>query len=263
MKSNYHERRQARQERYENLAVKNTEKSATLCDDSIKMIGALPAGQPILVGHHSEKRHRKYLVTADNKMRQSVEAEKKAAYYKDKAEALLKNTAISSDDPDALDKLKEKLQSLEDTQELYKAINKILRTKKSDAEKVTSLQNIGIKESTAIKLVTPDRTYGTGIPRFQLTNNNANIRRIRQRITYLEKISAMPSSEEEINGVRLVVSSEDNRIQLYFPGKPSDEVRTALKRAGFRWAPSIGAWMRQISGYAIQQAKEILKEKVS
>ena len=42
--------------------------------------------------------------------------------------------------------------------------------------------------------------------------------------------------------------SPDNRVRFYFPGVPSGEVRSLLKRNGFRWAPSVGAWQRQATG---------------
>jgi len=86
----------------------------------------------------------------------------------------------------------------------------------------------------------------------------ANSRTVRQRIEYLEKLETIKSSEEEINGIRLVVSSEDNRVQIFFPGIPEEEVRKELKSNGFRWAPSIGAWMRNISNHSIYIAKQIL-----
>ena len=37
------------------------------------------------------------------------------------------------------------------------------------------------------------------------------------------------------------------RIQLFFEGKPEPEVRDILKSNGFRWAPSVGAWQRQLN----------------
>jgi hypothetical protein len=51
---------------------------------------------------------------------------------------------------------------------------------------------------------------------------------------------------------------EDNRLQIFFPGKPSDTIRSELKCNGFKWAPSIGAWQRMRSYEAIQRAKEIV-----
>ena len=60
----------------------------------------IPMGQPILVGHHSEKRHRKALERADNAMRRAIETSNKAAELE--ARAASPSTAISSDDPSQL-----------------------------------------------------------------------------------------------------------------------------------------------------------------
>ncbi|HEU0227253.1 MAG TPA: DUF3560 domain-containing protein [Arachidicoccus soli] len=46
----------------------------------------IPLGQPILVGHHSESRHRKVIERADNAMRKSIEEDKKAEDYRRRAE---------------------------------------------------------------------------------------------------------------------------------------------------------------------------------
>ena len=55
----------------------------------------IPFGQPILVGHHSESRHRRTIEKADNAMRKSVEEsgkaeeyERRAAYWANKANTI-------------------------------------------------------------------------------------------------------------------------------------------------------------------------------
>lgn len=191
-------------------------------------------------------------------MRRSCEADKKADYYENKADNIENGTAISSDNPDAIQLLREKLAGLEKNQELMKKCNKITKSAKtSEAEKVAALVALGLKESTALAVMTP--CYGRiGIPSYKLTNNNANIRTVKQRIEHLEKLAAIETTEEEINGVTLKVSAEDNRVQLFFNGKPSEEIRKKLKGGGFHWSPTVGAWMRQISNHAIYQAKQIL-----
>ena len=57
-------------------------------------------------------------------MEKAVELDKKAAYYAGRAKAAKNNTAISSDDPDAIEKLKSKLATLEAEREKVKASNK-------------------------------------------------------------------------------------------------------------------------------------------
>lgn len=60
------------------------------------------------------------------------------------------------------------------------------------------------------------------------------------------------------NGVRVEEDAQANRIRLIFEGKPDETTRTALKAAGFRWAPSVGAWQRQLSDNARAAARSIL-----
>ncbi len=47
----------------------------------------IPIGQPILVGHHSERHHRRDIEKIDRGMQKAVEESKKAEYYHEKAEA--------------------------------------------------------------------------------------------------------------------------------------------------------------------------------
>jgi len=52
-----------------------------------KLGSMIPMGQPILVGHHSEKMHRRHIEKIDNNMRKACEAKDKAAYYSGRLEA--------------------------------------------------------------------------------------------------------------------------------------------------------------------------------
>lgn len=261
MKSNYEEKKEARLESYQRLAAKNDQLSNSAYKASHDMLSVIPMGQPILVGHHSERGHRNLLKKADNAMRKSVEADEKAAYYRGRADSLLNGTAISSDNPDAIELLKEKLEGLQKAQELMKACNKITGSKKlSEAEKIEKLQGLGLKESTAKEIMTP--RYGrVGLPSYKLTNNNATINNVKKRIQHLESIAKLHTEEVSYpGGVTLKLNVEDNRVQIFFPGKPSNEVRYDLKRAGFHYSYTVGAWMRLISNWAIHEAKEIIKK---
>lgn len=59
-------------------------KSDSYWKSSNKDSGFLSLGEPIKVGHHSEKRHRKIIEQANNNMRKSVENSKKAEDYRDR-----------------------------------------------------------------------------------------------------------------------------------------------------------------------------------
>ena len=92
-------------------------------------------------------------------------------------------------------------------------------------------------------------------PSYLLTNNNANIRRVRQRIEELSSRSELagwtfPGGEAKIN-------EAENRLQLIFEEKPDANQRQELKSNGFKWAPSQGAWQRQLNQNAIRAAARI------
>lgn len=58
----------------------------------------------------------------------------------------------------------------------------------------------------------------------------------------------------------MVENAELMRLQLVFDGKPSDEVREALKHWGFRWSPKNGAWQRQLTGNARFALRQLAQE---
>lgn len=64
-------------------------------------------------------------------MEKSVEAGKKAEYYEAKAEAAENNQAISSDDPEAIQKLMDKLERLSGEQSYKKRVNAYYRKHKT------------------------------------------------------------------------------------------------------------------------------------
>ncbi len=58
-------------------------------------------------------------------------------------------------------------------------------------------------------------------------------------------------------GGRAEANETENRLQLFFDEKPAAEQRQALKQNGFVWAPSQGAWQRQLTKNAIYSAGRI------
>ena len=230
-------------------------------DEALK---AIPFGQPILVGHYSEKGDRAYRARATNNLRKGFEAINAAAEVERRAEAVGAG-GISSDDPDAVTKLRQQLSQLEALQARMTEANKLVRRFKNDVPAgVEALIKSGIPAGRAPQLFEPDFAGRLGFPGYALTNNGANVRRIKARIEQLQRNARREDKETvHASGVRVVENAEENRLQLFFPGKPPVEVRTALKATGFRWAPSEGAWQRQLGNSARWAAEHVLSKLTS
>ena len=163
---------------------------------------------------------------------------------------------ISSDDPNALEKLKAKLADRERMQTMMKAANAYYRKHKTlDGCPELTEQQI---ESIKVGMTGSWRENPLPFESYALTNNNANIRRLRERVEQLEKAQAEPAPDGwSFNGGEVVMNKAENRVQIIFDGKPDADIRTKLKGAGFRWAPSQNAWQRQLTENGIRAAKEI------
>ncbi len=248
--NSYEQKRQDRIDRYKDWAQKARGESESLHGEAHRMASVIPFGQPILVGHHSERSDRNFRNRIHNKMEKSFEASKKAEHYEDKAKAAESNRSISSDDPEAVQKLQIKIEKAEKLQQTMKEANQIIRKKITDKEKVKILVDrfSWMDELRAWKLLEPDFCGRVGFANYQLTNNSANIRRMKQRIESLKASEGQETTEKELDGFKVVENVEENRIQLIFPGKPSAEIRTVLKSHGFRWSPYNMTWQRHLNG---------------
>lgn len=214
----------------------------------------IPPGQPILVGHHSERRHRRDLDRIHGLTRKGIDALEASKRLEQRAISAQENSAIFSDDPAAGEKLESKIARLESRQTLMRDVNRLIRANKS-------LSSLGFSEAAEAKLKTPDFLRRVGFPDYALKNNGANIRRLKARLDSLRKEEERPvPADVESNGIRLVENTDENRVQLFFPGKPSESVRKRLKRDGFRWSPFNGCWQRHRSPYATQVAKQFLEQ---
>lgn len=228
--NDYESKQEAKRARLQEAADRKRGESAAKLSGARARADAIPFGQPILVGHHSEKRHRSDVDKIDRGMRAGFEAAKEAEDLDRRADAV-GTGGISSDDPEAVVKLRAELASLTDQQTKYK------------------------KENTAAKKAGSDPPW----PAYKLTNNGANMRRIQKRIDDLLAKADDVTSEQTINGVRIVDNVEDNRLQMHFDGKPAPDVITLLKVHGFKWSPSSSTWQRFRSNAATWAAETIAK----
>lgn len=168
---------------------------------------------------------------------------------------------ISTDDPQAIEKLQAKLDKLVKHQEMMKAANAAIRMKdpeKGDAK----LAEMGYTPDEIKQLREPDFCGRVGYPSYLLSNNNANIKRIRDRITALEKKKTEPTSEGwDFDGGSVIANTEANRLQILFDEKPDEATRAMLKQNGFRWSPSNKAWQRQLTPNAESAARKLFGSK--
>jgi hypothetical protein len=130
--------------------------------------------------------------------------------------------------------MKEKLRRAEETQERMKDTNKILRSKKlSDEEKAQQVRDkYGYPEKFVYDLMHPD--WGKpGYESYQLTNNNTNIRRMRERVGEMQKKEDTPTTEIKFSGGKIIDNCEDDRIQIDFmTGYRSTSMRSRTMRCG-------------------------------
>jgi len=163
---------------------------------------------------------------------------------------------ISGDDPNALDKLREKLDSLESSQETMKAVNVYYRKHGT----LDGYSDLSEDAKLKIQARMNDTQFGRQTqpyPAWALSNNSAEIRRLKKRICDLERMAEKPVDGWRFTGGEVVINKEVNRLQIIFDEKPGDELRAELKSNGFRWAPSQNAWQRQLTDNALWAIKRI------
>jgi len=251
---NDYEAKQARKKAYyAEKAQKLRQEAEATHQRASKMASIIPFGQPILVGHHSEKRDRNYRNRIQRLYASSYALSDKADYYEEKSR--LKSNAISSDDQDALQKLEQKLKTLEAHQEQMKTINRLYKK-----EGKNCLYQLSQEERNDILRSfrhAPDGAHKP-YPSFCLSNNLQRIRQCKQRIASLQRLEQTPD-REPIHGEGFVLKEDkdDHRILFIFESKPCEEIRRILKTHAFKWSPSRGAWVRQLNGNGRFAAKHV------
>lgn len=162
---------------------------------------------------------------------------------------------ISADEQNAIQKLESKLEKLKQAQEIMKSVNAYYRKHHTldGCPDLTEQQIENLKQSMSSSWRTNPKPFES----FSLSNNNAEIRRVKERIDTLTRQKEIGYVGWEFDGGKVEANAEDNRLQIFFEEKPSPQVREELKSGGFRWAPSIGAWQRQLNDNAMHAANHI------
>ncbi len=163
---------------------------------------------------------------------------------------------ISSDDPDAVKKLKLKIEQLEKEQKFAKALNRYYK------KHGTCVGFESLDEKKALEIDAQIKEAYSWeqkpFPSYELTSINNKIKRAKARIVELmsNKRVANPDGIFKVNK-HVVLNKELNRVQLVFEEKPDKDMREQLKAYGFRWAPSQTAWQRMLNDNGIAAARKI------
>jgi hypothetical protein len=147
--NDFESERAAKAARFRQLAEKHENIATGRHFADRERLETIPLGQPTPVGPHSEKRHRKDLTHIDRHFAEAKEHHDKPEYFRRRAAAAESNVVIFSDDPDAAEKLVEKIERLQKRQGLMKRANQLIR--KADRE---GLADLGFSDETIAKLFT-------------------------------------------------------------------------------------------------------------
>ena len=215
---------------------------------------SIPFGQPILVGHHSEKRHRRDL--------ERIEANHREGHQKlelaDKLERRLNNMgrAVSSDDPEAVQKLKAELENFHAYQAEMKKANLYFK-KKGSLEGYVGPEYVIKKATSYLRF----GGHGRPFPPFALSNLAANIRRIKKRIEYLGHLAGLVVREPIVGeGFRIEEDKDDKRILLTFNKRLSKTNYFFVRREGWLWSPTRKAFVRNLNHFG-RNAADLMARK--
>lgn len=233
-----------RLEKRREWAASRERKAAESFGAADRMASAIPMGQPILIGHHSERRDRRYRERIGSKLRQGGESADMARHHKAKADGIERQleTSIFSDDSDALDAIRSRIAQREAEAAHIVAYNATCRKAARAGEKHGDLSLLDeeqrLKLLKTLQLCPYHLKPGMPFPSYVLTNLRGNIRRDKERLDAIGRQQEMAKAAEAAPG-RVVIRGE-TYVSITFSEKPDYGVLRELKGAGFRWGG--GSW---------------------
>jgi hypothetical protein len=155
-------------------------------------------------------------------------------------------------EPQTAESVAAKLTECKELQETMKEVNAYWR------KAGTCVGALGITEEQARKL--DDKIANTRyswekqpFSSYDLTNNNATIKRLESKLKEVSR----GFEGWEFEGGHAEANNDRDRLQLFFDERPDKEKCVVLKRNGFHWSPTEGAWQRQLTDNAIYSANRI------
>jgi len=236
------ERLERKIEKRRDWADKARARSEQASNTAHAIASGIPPGQPILVGHHSEKRHRRDLARIDSAMRKTIEQGELATHHARKADGLADQleTSIYSDDADAIEQLQARIAALEAERERIKRYNASCRAAAKRGDKLgdLSLLDDAGREDVRRCAIAGQLRAGGALPAYASAYLGKRIRDAADRIKAIAARQARAQRAEDAGGVMVERSGDFARVT--FAEKPARAILDDLKSAGFWW--SKGSW---------------------
>lgn len=182
----YRDRREARADRLDGWADKRDDKATAGFEKAHALSDLIPFGQPILVGHHSEGRHRNHIDRINSTGQRALEDSRKADEMHSKAANIraAADHAIYSDDTDAIERLEARIAEWEAERSRIKAYNASCRKGTPDASLLDDAQRASlasIKQYAAFQLGKQGQ-----FPGYAASNISGRISPARKRLAELK-----------------------------------------------------------------------------
>ena len=166
------------------------------------------------------------------------------------------------------DKAVSDLDKAEKLQNIMKTANSIIRSKKNVTARLVS--EAGLTESNAIAIQQKDFANRIGFPTWKLTNNNATIKRLQERVKMLEgKLEGAEKGNvtyefEKDGGGTVEVNYDIDRVQIiYNSSRVSHELFKELRSNGYVFSRTNSAFQRKITPQAIRNALHFTNAKMA
>ena len=217
----YDRRRARRVAGLENKAAALAVKSNELRVSSFEAVKHRPFGQPIVMNSRGRTLLNQ-VNKANQRDRKAFEVGEQARDVAHRAAGSAMRTDIDSDDPNAPAKIRERVAELEARQEQMKAANR-------EAKKAGK---------------------GRAHASWELSNNNANLRRLRARLVEVEALQGMEERDETFGACRVWTDYDAGRVFVETPGK-NEAATKILRGRGWCWSRYAGCWTRKMTANAV------------
>ena len=152
------------------------------------------------------------------------------------------NSVIRSEDVQAFEKLNENYDHIKGRQDFMQKVNDYFKEN-------GRLEGCPYLEPEAIVSITANMKGFPCLP-YPESFFNTNSKTMEMLQTMMNRVADKPETlfrSWHFEGGEAVVNLANNRLQLMFDEKPTQENLTKLKQHGFKWAPKAKAWQRQLT----------------